>query len=170
MLIICFIDGFTSVMKSQSIANLFIGSAHIYIYIGFRRWNWRALNMRFSHKLPSRMQGQCFFSNWTGHALVFSQVQKISKKLWGLPQPTSPSPYKFIGVTLASAPKWSVMNWWKADDKKLQGSKIHPDSGICFWLRCCGLIGGPAIWKQAIFPWREDRLQNLYNVLSHLQM
>ena len=29
-LIMCFIDGFTFIMKSQSIANLLIGSAHVY--------------------------------------------------------------------------------------------------------------------------------------------
>ena len=34
-LVVCFIDGFTSKMKSQSIAHLLIKSAYIYIYIGF---------------------------------------------------------------------------------------------------------------------------------------
>ena len=92
---------------------------------------------------------------------------KKSQKNYSVPKPISASPYKVHRGTLASAPKWSVTNQWKADDKKLQKSeKGPPDSGICFWLRSCGLIGGPAMGKQAIFPWREDRLQNLYNVLA----
>jgi hypothetical protein len=44
----------------------------------FRPWRWSALNMGFVVKLPSRMQGQCFFWSWAGQAIVFRRVQKIS--------------------------------------------------------------------------------------------
>jgi hypothetical protein len=32
--------------------------------------------MEFVVKRPSRMQGQCFFRSWAGHATIFGQVQK----------------------------------------------------------------------------------------------
>ena len=67
-LITCFIDGFTSIMKSQSIAYLVIGSV---------------LNMGYVDKRPSRMQGQWFFRSWAGRVAVFDWVQKISKKTMG---------------------------------------------------------------------------------------
>ena len=55
----CFIDGFTSGMKSQSIAYLLLGSAHI-------NWNLDLagevhLNMGFLVKRPSKKQRQCYF-------------------------------------------------------------------------------------------------------------
>ena len=108
-----------------------------------------------------------FFPKLGRACLKFQSGSKNLKKIMRCLSPYLPPLPKFIGGTLASAPKWSVTNQWKADDKKLQKSeKGPPDSGICFWLRSCGLIGGPAMGKQAIFPWREDRLQNLYNVLA----
>ena len=61
-LIMCFIDGFTSGMNSQSIASLQIESAHIY--------------MRFVVKRPSRIQGQFFFRSWVG-----SDIPKV--RGWG---------------------------------------------------------------------------------------
>ena len=60
-LISCFIVGFTSSMKSHSIANL-TQWKWIYIYIlDFEPWRWNTLNMGFVKKWPSRMQGQWYF-------------------------------------------------------------------------------------------------------------
>ena len=73
-LITCFINGFTVGMKSQSMAYLLIGSAHIYwssVLEGEVHSIWDLWTM------PSRMQGQCYFRSWAGRAVVFSWVQKI---------------------------------------------------------------------------------------------
>ena len=93
-LITCFIDGFISEMKSQSIASSLMGSAHI--YWSFRPWRWSALNMRFVDKRPSRKQEQYFFlPSWARRPTIFSRIPKISKKTLGncpnpyLPPPTS---------------------------------------------------------------------------------
>jgi hypothetical protein len=60
-LITCFINGFSSEMKSQSIAYLPIENEVYSIWI----------------KWPSRMQGQYIFRSWAGRATCFGRVHKI---------------------------------------------------------------------------------------------
>ena len=69
-LITCFVDGFTSRMKSQSIAYLLIGSAHIYWILDLGG-EVHSIYMGFEVKRPSRMQGQCFLKSWAGQAAIF---------------------------------------------------------------------------------------------------
>jgi hypothetical protein len=74
-LMTCFIDGFTSKMKSQSIVYLLIRSAYIYIYrLDSRPWRWSALNTGFVDKQPSRMQGQSSLSSQEVQAIIFGRV------------------------------------------------------------------------------------------------
>ena len=57
-LITCFTDGFTFEMKSQSIANLLTGSAHIYWILDLKVEMHSILG--FVDKQPSILQGQSF--------------------------------------------------------------------------------------------------------------
>ena len=72
-LITCFINGFTSGMKSQSISYLPIGSAHIYWILNLEG----EVHSIFVVKRPSKMQGEYSFQSWTGRATCSGQVQKI---------------------------------------------------------------------------------------------
>ena len=94
-LITCFINGSTYGMKSQSIVDLAIGSAHI---LHFKPW--RSFNMGFVVKRPSRMQGQFFFSKLgrgRQHILVGSK-----KFFEGVPN-LDLTPQKFVSGCLTSA-------------------------------------------------------------------
>jgi hypothetical protein len=69
-LITCFIDGFTSRMKSQSIAYLLIGSAYINAYL-MLDLEGEVRSILGVDKWPSRMQGRCFFRSWAGWIAIF---------------------------------------------------------------------------------------------------
>ena len=78
-LITCFIDGFTSGMKSQSIAYLLIGSAHIYWILDLEGevhsiWGLQSSGLQ-------ECKGNVFFRSWTGWATIFGRVQKIILKI-----------------------------------------------------------------------------------------
>ena len=74
-LITCFINGSTSGMKSQSIAYLPIGSAHIYWILDLRGEVYPIWNL-WSSALQE-CKGNLFFRSWAGRATCFSRVQKI---------------------------------------------------------------------------------------------
>ena len=107
-----FIDGFTSEMKSQSMAHLLRGSAHIYWI--WDPWKWSALNMGFVVKRPSRTQGQCFFRFRAGRAAIFGWVQKqirAGAKILreGCPCPDLTPPIVRRGV-ISFAPKYCYLS------------------------------------------------------------
>ena len=78
----CFIGGFTSIMESQSIAYLVIGSAHINWILDLEGevhsiWDlWTNILQVCS--------GNVFFWSWAGRATIFGRVHKISKKHLGV--------------------------------------------------------------------------------------
>ena len=98
-LITCFIDTFTSGMKSQSIASY---KVKVQTYIGFGPWRWNAIDMGFVAKRPSKMQGQWFFQSRVGRAEVLGSVQKILISFLELPLPVATSPEKLVGWGLTS--------------------------------------------------------------------
>ena len=74
-LIMCFINGSTSIMKAQSIAYLPIGSAHIYWILDLEGevhsiWDLWSSGLQ-------ECKGNFFFRSWARWATYFSRVQKI---------------------------------------------------------------------------------------------
>ena len=74
-LITCFIDGFTCGMKSQSIAYLLIGSAHIYWILDLEvKCTQYGICSQVAFKNARAM---FFFRSWAGWATIFYWVQKF---------------------------------------------------------------------------------------------
>ena len=74
-LITCFIDTFTSGMKSQSIASL-LSESRERERESAGPWRWRALNMGFVDKWPSKMQGQLLLEVGWGEIFFSGRFRK----------------------------------------------------------------------------------------------
>ena len=98
-LITCFIDGFTSGMKSRSIASLLIGNAHIYVYIGFQTLKMKCAQYGICSQAPSKNARAICFSKLGGAGNNFRSGLEIS--LEGCPNYV-PLPWKVRGGCLMS--------------------------------------------------------------------
>ena len=97
--ITCFIDGFTLIMTSQSIAYLLNESEHIYI-LKFGPWRWSALNMEFYNQAAFKNARTTIFSKLGRAGNNFHSGSKISRE--GCPRPDR-TPPKFVRGCLMSA-------------------------------------------------------------------
>ena len=101
-LITCFIDGFTSKMKSQSIPYLLSGSERLYWILDLEgemhsMWDlWRSV--------LQECKGNGFFEVGRGKEEFFGRVQKILISLWGsCPLPVSTSRERLVGGRISSS-------------------------------------------------------------------